>query len=77
MAWEAETGAGREEDQRPLILLDTNALPWLRLGDRRLGSNARREMERAWRSNEVAVSAIPFREGGRRAREPGTYRADR
>ena len=45
---------------RALILLDTNALLWLRLGDRRLGSNARREIERAWRSNEVAVSAISF-----------------
>ena len=45
---------------RPLILLDTGALLWLRLGDRRLGNNARREIERAWQSNEVAVSAISF-----------------
>ena len=45
---------------RALILLDTNALLWLRLGDRRLGNNARREIERAWRSDAVAVSAISF-----------------
>ena len=43
-----------------MILLDTSALLWLRLGDRRLGNNTRREIERAWQSNEVAVSAISF-----------------
>ena len=56
-------GGGRQgPGGRPLILLDTGALLWLRLGDRRLGNNARREIERAWQSNEVAVSAISFRE---------------
>jgi len=45
---------------RPLLLLDTNALLWARLGDRRLGAIARREIERAWYSDEIAVSAISF-----------------
>ena len=43
-----------------LLLLDTNALLWLRVGDSRLGSVARREIERAWRSDDLAVSAISF-----------------
>ena len=56
-------GGGRQgPGGRPLILLDTGALLWLRLVDRTLGNNARREIERAWQSNEVAVSAISFRE---------------
>lgn len=33
---------------------------WLRLGDERLGSRARNEIERAWQSNALAVSAISF-----------------
>lgn len=33
---------------------------WLRLGEPRLGTNARREIDQAWQSNEVAVSAISF-----------------
>ena len=45
---------------RPLLLLDTNALLWMRRGDGRLGSVARREIERAWQSDELAVSAISF-----------------
>ena len=45
---------------RPLLLLDTNALLWMRSGDDRLGSVARREIERAWQSDELAVSAISF-----------------
>ena len=45
-----------------MLLLDTNILLWMRLHDRRLGSDARREIERAWQSNEIAVSAISFRE---------------
>ena len=47
-----------------MLLLDTNALLWLRLGDRRLGGVARREIERAWQSGELAVSAISFWEVG-------------
>ena len=43
-----------------MLLLDTNALLWLRSGDGRLGTVARREIERAWQSDELAVSAISF-----------------
>ena len=48
----------------PLLLLDTNALLWMRRGDSRLGRVARREIERAWQSDELAVSAISFWEVG-------------
>ncbi len=59
-------GGGNRTDPgvRPLLLLDTNALLWMRIGDRRLGSSARREIERAWQSDELAVSAISFWEVG-------------
>jgi len=50
----------RQVGRRPLLLLDTNALLWMRLGDKRLGAIARREIERAWQSDELAVSAISF-----------------
>ena len=43
-----------------MLLLDTNALLWLRSGDGRLGTVARGEIERAWQSDELAVSAISF-----------------
>jgi len=33
---------------------------WLRLGVPRLGTSARREIDQAWQSNEVGVSAISF-----------------
>ena len=33
---------------------------WLRLGSPRLGQHARRQIERAWQSDGVAVSAISF-----------------
>ena len=33
---------------------------WLRLGESRLGAGARAEIERAWQSDEVGVSAISF-----------------
>jgi len=49
---------------RPLLLLDTSALLWMRIGDRRLGHTARQEVERAWQSDELAVSAISFWEVG-------------
>ena len=45
---------------RPLLILDTNALLWMRIGDGRLGHAARREIERAWQSDDLAVSAISF-----------------
>ena len=59
-------GSGNRTDLggRPLLLLDTNALLWLRRGDSRLGRAARREIERAWQSDELAVSAISFWEVG-------------
>ena len=43
-----------------MILLDTQAVLWLRLGDPRLGPHSRLEIEREWQSNEVCVSAITF-----------------
>ena len=43
-----------------MILLDTHVLLWMRLGDVRLGPNARLEIDRAWRSGGVGVSAISF-----------------
>ena len=43
-----------------MILLDTHAALWLRVGDRRLGSLARAEIQEAWEGHEVAVSAMSF-----------------
>lgn len=43
-----------------MILLDTHVLVWLRMGEARLGTKARREIDRAWQSGEVGVSAISF-----------------
>lgn len=43
-----------------MILLDTQVMLWLRAGDPRLGAHARLEIDRAWRSDGVAVSAISF-----------------
>ena len=42
------------------MLLDTHALVWLRLGDSRLGSHARREIEEAWQADDLAVSAMSY-----------------
>lgn len=42
------------------MLLDTHALVWLRLGDLRLGSHARREIEEAWQADDLAVSAMSY-----------------
>ena len=47
-----------------MILLDTHVMLWLRLGERELGATARVEIDRAWQSGEVAVSAISFWGGG-------------
>ena len=43
-----------------MILLDTHVMLWLRLGVARLGTGARREIDRAWQTGELAVSAISF-----------------
>ena len=43
-----------------MILLDTHALIWLLLDDRRLGGQARQIITRAWSDNDVSVSAITF-----------------
>ena len=43
-----------------MLILDTNALVWLTIDDRRLGDNARRAIDAAWSNGEAAVSAITF-----------------
>ncbi len=43
-----------------MILLDTQALIWARFSDRRLGRQARREIDGAARESNLAVSAISF-----------------
>ena len=43
-----------------MILLDTHVMLWLRLGDARLGTGARSEIDRAWQANEVCISAVSF-----------------
>jgi len=43
-----------------LILLDTQVMLWLRAGDPKLGAQTRLEIDRAWRSDAAAVSAIWF-----------------
>ena len=43
-----------------MMLLDTHTALWLRAGDARLGHIARAEIQRAWESDEVALSAISF-----------------
>ncbi|MYB39956.1 type II toxin-antitoxin system VapC family toxin [Candidatus Saccharibacteria bacterium] len=43
-----------------MILLDTHALVWLRLGSDRLGPKARRLIDEHWQSGQVYVSSISF-----------------
>lgn len=43
-----------------MILLDTQVMLWLRSGDPKLGKQARLGIDRAWRADGVAVSAISF-----------------
>ena len=43
-----------------MLLLDTHALVWGRIGDARLGRRARDRIERAAQTGEAAVSAITF-----------------
>lgn len=67
-----------------MILLDTQVMLWLRSGDPKLGAQARIEIDRAWHSDGVAVSAISFWEvamlkGKGRLRFPddvGTWRQE-
>ena len=42
------------------MLLDTQAILWLRLGDRRLGRQSRHLIDEAWQSGQLCVSAISF-----------------
>ena len=49
-----------------MILLDTHVLLWQEQGDRRLGPQTRRAIERALQENGAAVSAISFWEIGMR-----------
>ncbi len=46
------------------MLLDTHTLLWVRLGGGRLGRRARRAIDRAVQTRDVAVSAISFWELG-------------
>ena len=43
-----------------MILLDTHAILWLRMGDERLGPSSRRAIDQAWQSGDVGVAAISF-----------------
>jgi PIN domain nuclease of toxin-antitoxin system len=43
-----------------VIVLDTHALLWMDRNDASLGSQSRRLIEDAWRTDTVAVSAISF-----------------
>lgn len=43
-----------------MTLLDTHVLVWLRVGNPRLGKRARAAIDRALRSDEIAVSAVSF-----------------
>lgn len=52
-----------------MILLDTHVLLWHERGDRRLGRQARTQIQRSWSENDVAVSAISFWEVGMQVRK--------
>ena len=54
--WEAQYRLGPRIES--VILLDTHVMLWLRLGDARLGTGARTEIDRAWLADEVCVSAV-------------------
>lgn len=47
-----------------MILLDTHTLLWSRLGDSRLGENARLEIDLAWQEDALSVSVASFWELG-------------
>lgn len=43
-----------------MIVLDTHTLLWMDSNDTSLGAEARRQIEDAWRTDGVAVSAVSF-----------------
>ena len=43
-----------------MILMDTHVVLWLRAGDPRLGAGARAEIDNAWDSRQLAISAYSF-----------------
>ena len=47
-----------------MLLPDTSVLVWFWHGNPRLGADARRAVERAWRNGEAAVSVFSFWEVG-------------
>ena len=47
-----------------MIVLDTNALVWVTVDDRRLGRKAGALVDRHWTAGKIAVSAIAFWEIG-------------
>ena len=53
-------GRTRLDRREAVLIMDTHTLVWLRYGDSRLGNDARRESELAWRNNDAAVSAFTF-----------------
>ena len=54
-------GGCTRPDRRPtMLLIDTHVLIWLRSLDRRLGANARQDIDAAWGSGEICVSAFSF-----------------
>ncbi len=50
--------ATSESHQLPLLLLDTHALAWLILGERRLGKQAYEAIRKSARADRLLVSAI-------------------
>ena len=52
--------AARIPTEATVLLLDTNVLLWLVLGDRRLGAGAHRATDDALAAGNAAVSAISF-----------------
>ena len=52
-----------------MLLLDTHVLLWHERGDRRLGAQTRRKIERALPQNDLAVSAMSFWEMGMQLRK--------
>ena len=47
-----------------MIVLDTNALVWMTVDDRRLGRKARALIAKNWTAGKIAVSAVAFWEIG-------------
>ena len=47
-----------------MIVLDTNALVWVTVEDKRLGRKARALVEKSWTAGKLAVPAVAFWEIG-------------